>query len=235
MVRSNINKIIFENLSCGYGFEGSKELKPINGLSFTIEPDKIYLLKGGNGLGKSTLLKALLHEIPDSTGTVTISSDGFEEVRRLTINELENIIKPVFYMPQKVQTIFPERTYVDTVLHTWARIGTRYASRDQAKALFTDLGATERVEELRWRQCDALSGGQAQYIALILAFLSDTEFLLLDEPTAAVSKENKQGFVDLINKLKGNGEHRFILIASHDPVLDSLADEVIDLDKLPRR
>ena len=235
MPKLAIKEIRFSALSCGYGFEGARELKPVHNCSFTVEPNKINLIKGDNGRGKSTLIKALLGEVPDLSGTVEIHKTGsVNDHEEVALAGFGNKIKPVFYLPQRVQGLFPVRTCVNTVINHWAKLGRRVKNEDGFNKLYADLSVDsldvkEFVAYISWRHCEFLSGGEAQILAIILGHLSEAAFIMMDEPTAAVSADNKPVIKELIKKYKRSDEPKFIFIATHDTALDDLGDLTISL------
>jgi ATP-binding cassette subfamily C protein CydD len=73
----------------------------------------------------------------------------------------------------------------------------------------------------------SISGGEAQRVALALAFLSDARFVLVDEPTAHLDAVTEAALIEpLARLLRG----RTALVASHSDAVLGLADRVIDLD-----
>lgn len=224
-----ITKLELEDLEFGYGIEGQEENTPIKYLSYTLEAGNIYLLQGDNGSGKSTILKGLINNVPFPRGTVHVSLNVFEERRSIGIQQLEGYVKPAFYMPQRVQEIFPARTCVDTVLSFWATLGGKYQTKVQRQALYEQLELVPLINLTRWRHCEALSGGQAQFIALTLMFLRNSKFVLLDEPTASISEEKKAQVKKLITLYKSINSDVIILVATHDDVLKEIADDTIKL------
>lgn len=236
MPNLSINKIQFSNLSCGYGFEGARELKPVQNCSFNVEPNKINLIKGDNGRGKSTLLKALLGEVPDLGGKVEIHKTGLvRDHEEVALAGFSDKIKPVFYLPQRVQGLFPVRTSVHTVINHWAKLGRKIKNnKNGLDKLYGDLSVPnlnveQFVAEISWRHCEFLSGGEAQILAVILGHVSEATFIMMDEPTAAVSVDNKPVIKELIKKFKSSGDGKFIFIATHDTALDDLGDLTINL------
>lgn len=74
-----------------------------------------------------------------------------------------------------------------------------------------------------------LSGGEAQRVALAKAILKDSPVILADEPTAALDSENSEEVMKLLLSMKN--ENRIIIIATHNPVIWEMADEVVELSK----
>ena len=74
-----------------------------------------------------------------------------------------------------------------------------------------------------------LSGGEAQRVALAKAILKDSPVILADEPTAALDSENSEEVMKLLLSMKN--ENRIIIIATHNPVIWEMADEVVELSR----
>lgn len=230
MVRPTITKVDFVDLRCGYGFEGTDEIMPIRNLNFSVAPGNIYLVQGDNGSGKSTLLKALISEVPKLEGTARIHWDGIEDIQPIPISQFPDQVTPIFYMPQRIQGLFPVRTCVGTVLEYWAMLGGKYLSKQERQSLFDELKVSPLIDTVKWRHCEFLSGGQAQLLALILMFLSNSNLALLDEPSSAVSSNNKPIVKDFITKYANhNDEKKTILVATHDKVMNDISNNVVQL------
>ena len=74
-----------------------------------------------------------------------------------------------------------------------------------------------------------LSGGEAQRVALAKAILKDSPVILADEPTAALDSENSEEVMKLLLSMKN--ENRIIIIATHNPAIWKMADEVVELSR----
>lgn len=220
-----IVKLTFKNVTCSYGFEGKKSINPVENRNFVLEKGRIYLLKGDNMTGKSTLLKALIGDKTIAfSGEVKIDEDEVEGEKTYDVKTLREHIKNIFYMPQRVHGIFPEKTLVNTVLDTWARLGKKYKDAGKRKQLYQELDVSKLIEETQWIQCESLSGGQSQMIALVLGILSNSKLVLLDEPTSAVSLKNKEKVINIIKKFieTEGGDGRIVIVATHDAELDNI-------------
>ncbi|MVX59375.1 ATP-binding cassette domain-containing protein [Streptococcus danieliae] len=75
-----------------------------------------------------------------------------------------------------------------------------------------------------------LSGGEAQRVALAKLILKDPPFILADEPTASIDPMTSQLIMEILLSLRA--PNRLIVIATHNPVVWELADEVITMDSL---
>ena len=71
-----------------------------------------------------------------------------------------------------------------------------------------------------------ISGGEKQKIAIIRQLLKNPDVMMFDEPTSALDSQSKQAFIEILKERKGR---HITVIATHDPVLISACDEVIEI------
>jgi manganese/iron transport system ATP-binding protein/manganese/zinc/iron transport system ATP- binding protein len=182
-----------EDLSGGY-VAGQDRL---SGVTFALEPGTIAAVLGPNGGGKTTLLRALLGELPVRRGTVDLAA------------------RPA-YVAQAghVRLDFPVSA-LDVVLmgayartRPWRRISRadRHAARDALERVALQDRAGDRF--------GALSGGQRQRVLIARALLQDAPALLLDEPLSGVDAVSAARIEAVFGELKGEG--RALLVATHD-------------------
>ncbi len=158
------------DLRAGYG-----RVPVLLGVSFTLQPGEIVGILGHNGMGKTTLMKALVGLLPATGGQVVLGGDN---VTGLPVHR--RVRRRVGYVPQGRQ-IFGKLTVREN-LQLAARVA-GYApddAVDEAVSEFPILG------ELLDRKGGALSGGQQQVLALARALCGKPSLLLLDEPTEGI-------------------------------------------------
>jgi ABC-type Mn2+/Zn2+ transport system ATPase subunit len=181
-----------EGLSGGYA-AGHEAL---SGVSFSAGPGEVVALLGPNGGGKSTLLRALVGDLPFREGTVEVA--------------------PCAYVPQldRTRLDFPVSALDVALMGAYARTPWwRRLSGDDRRAA---LAALDRVD-LADRADDsfgALSGGQRQRVLLARALVQDAPLLLLDEPLSGVDATSAVKIEALLGELRDEG--RTVLMASHD-------------------
>ena len=71
-----------------------------------------------------------------------------------------------------------------------------------------------------------ISGGEKQKIAIIRQLLKTPDMMMFDEPTSALDSQSKQAFIEILKERK---RQHITVIATHDPVLISACDEVIEI------
>ncbi len=224
-----LRSLEIRELHCSYGFEGERELAPFPPQTFTLQPGEITTVEGDNGSGKTSLLRTILGQVPQADGMVKITRDDGSAT--LDVRHLFDAGIRIFYIPQRVYNLFPVENCVETAARTWGNIGGRYRSADQRQALYKELGLARFIDLIRYRRCENLTGGESQVFAIVLGFLCRPDLILLDEPTAALSQQNKPKVRELIRKLvkPSDGFHVFSLVVTHDKELSEEAAQHVKL------
>jgi urea transport system ATP-binding protein len=157
-----------DNLNVGYGQSGV-----IHDLSFKVENEEILAIMGRNGMGKTTLLKALIGILPSKSGSIKLDD---QDITGLLPHE--RVRGGISFVPQG-RMIFPTLTVRENIL-TGARGTIPQGAWDEIYTLFPVL------KEMRHRKGGNLSGGQQQQLAIARALASDPKVLVLDEPTEGI-------------------------------------------------
>lgn len=193
----------------------------LDGLSVALRAGELVALVGGNGTGKSTLLRLLSgHLLPDR-GALSLSGDDVlgalpEELARWGVT-LASGSRPVF----------PDLTVAENLrLATWISEGDRRSRRDAAGA------ALARFPELRGRERAAagtLSGGEQRLVALAASVATRPHVLLVDEVTLGLSPATRARALQMLRATADAGAA--VLVVDHE-VRDvlPLADRVLVLD-----
>jgi molybdate transport system ATP-binding protein len=149
-------------------------------LRFALAPGTTAALLGPNGSGKSTLVDALAGLVPLARGDVMLAGRPLEHTaRRLRLAPQERGLGVMF----QGYCLFKHMSARDNVAYGLRARGVpRARARAEAQAWLERLGVADVAD----RRPDALSGGQAQRIALARAMITRPALLLLDEPLAAL-------------------------------------------------
>lgn len=193
----------------------------LHDISLTLHCGEIVALVGPNGGGKSTLLKAIVGELP-STGRVTFNDN---HGRSMTQPRIGYLMQQLDYDRQAPLTV------ADFLCANQSRwpvfLGTRRARRDAVLRLLEQVEASHLID----KPLGGLSGGELQRVLLAFALDPRPDILLLDEPVSALDKDGKQLFYELVRHLRDRYD-LLTLIVSHDlDVISAFADSVVYLNR----
>lgn len=167
---------------------------------------------GPNGSGKTTTLRMLCGLLTPGSGEGTCL--GYDIIR-----QADAIKRRVGYMTQKF-SLYEDLTIEENLLFM-ARVHGLDRRHARVSEALENLGLLERRKQLAGK----LSGGWKQRLALAATTLHQPDLLLLDEPTAGMSRHDTNTTIDLLKKIKARGMTKVII--EHDMhVVFSLADRI---------
>jgi len=196
------------------------ENMPRHQLDFTLERGQILLIQGRSGIGKTTLLNIIAGFLDADSGELVWQerlAGKKSDAENAANNELD--LRPLPPWDRPVSFLFQQGNFFDhldcdTHLRLAFRPSARISADERAKITHTlqKLG----IDWLENRMPDALSGGQAQRMALAQAILRGHPLILLDEPFSALDSAVRDDAAALITQLASEDGYCF-LIVSHDP------------------
>ena len=193
-----------------------REVRALEGFTLELHAGEVFGLAGPNGAGKSTLISLLLGFLAPSEGTVRIS--GLEPRRFIERNGIG-------YLSELVN--IPPTWRVHETLHRYALLAG--VAPEQLGARCDEVIAMLGLEEHRGKRVRQLSKGNLQRLGLAQALLSESDLIILDEPTHGFDPIWTQRFRDIARELKRPG--RTVVIASHNlDELERVADRVGIID-----
>ena len=176
----------------------------LDALDLTVERGEVFGFLGPNGAGKSTTIRLLLHLIRPTSGRA--------EIMGVPVSDVERAHRHVGYVPGDV-ALWPQLTGAEA-LHLLGSLsgGVDEAYRDElARRLELDVS----------RRIRSYSKGNRQKVALVAAFMTRPDVLLLDEPTAGLDPLKEAEFQEIVREAAARGQTVFL--SSH------LLDEVEDV------
>lgn len=191
----------------------------LSGVSFSLGVGA-HVLLGRNGAGKTTLIRLLAGAATAADGTIRLGEDLLD----LRTRSGRALLRHVGWLPQDFGYP-PHMKVADFVSYAaWLKEvpNARLASRVEAA-----LEAADMIEHAR-RPLSALSGGQLRRAGLAAATVAEPEVLILDEPTAGLDPEQRDGFHGLIRELR---KTKVVVIATHLlEDVEALAEHVVVID-----
>ncbi len=188
-------------------YEG--QARVLDQVNLTLKKGDFLYVVGGTGAGKSSLLRMLATEELPTHGSISLF--GYD-VANASASTLRAIRQSIGHVPQNIRLI-PDLSVFDNVALSLSLAGRRaLASPNRAKIseLLERLGLADKREKL----AGALSGGEAQRVAVARALARAPELVLADEPTGAQDRDFTWSLMDLF--LKANMGGATVLVATHD-------------------
>ena len=194
-------------LSKSYG-----AIRAVDGVSFDVMPGEIFGVIGPNGSGKTTMFNSVLGQIKPDTGTIELHGN---DITRLSPLELSRCgVGRTF---QSLQ-VFGKMTVRDNLLvaaqeHRGTMAGRLFAPPDnglgpRADELLDMFG----IRNVADRRAGSLSYGQQKLVDIAMAFMSDPDLVLLDEPCAGVNPRLIASIGTLLENLNRARRRSFIVI-----------------------
>jgi urea transport system ATP-binding protein len=190
----------------------------VNEVSFAAAQNETIALMGRNGMGKSTLFKALMGVLPTRGGTIRLAQSeltGLPSHRRVQ--------QGLAYVPQG-RMIFPALTVLENI-----QTGLEKNRSNQVPNELFELFPV--LFEMRHRKGGNLSGGQQQQLAIARALATNPRVLLLDEPTEGIQPSIIKDIANALNEIR---KLRQITLIVSEQVLSfalAVADRILVLER----
>ncbi len=211
-------------LEAGYGSAKTHGYAQVLfGVSLSIAAGEVVSLMGRNGMGKTTLIKAVMGLLPVRAGTVRV------EGRKLTGAAPYRVAQAGLGLVPEGRQVFPTLSVEENLIATAAnRNGNgngkpRFALRD-VYAFFP------RLQERRGNFGNQLSGGEQQMLAIGRALMTNPKLLILDEATEGLAPLIRADIWAALHRLRAEGQS-ILVIDKHLDALLKLADRHIVIEK----
>ena len=204
-----------QNLVGGYG---SGDI--LQGVTLEIWPGEIVATIGRNGVGKSTLMKAIIGLLPIRRGSIYLRG---ESITRLRADQRAKL--GIGYVPQG-REIFPELTVEENLMMGETINGAKSALRyDLVYEYFPVL------RERRRQVAGTFSGGQQQMLAIGRALVGAPTLLLLDEPSLGIQPNIIQEIGEALVRLNGEEKIAILLVEQNMRLIEHVAVRAYAMDK----
>jgi len=192
-------------------------VQALQNVALSVAEGSIHCIIGPNGAGKSTLVNVMTGRLRPDHGKVTFDGRSLIDVKPFDINQLG--IARVFQTP----AIFPDMSLLDNVtiaalakrdgkfaLNLWQQRKGMSEVVDRAEARLADVGLREQaLSEARH-----LSRGDKRRLELAICLASEPRLLLLDEPTAGMSRHETESTIELLKSISATGITKVVI--EHD-------------------
>lgn len=211
-----------ENLIKTFG-SGHTEVRAVDDVSIEIARGELVLIMGPSGSGKTTLISMLGGLLRPTDGQVWI--DG-NHLNALTESRLPRVrARSIGFVFQAFNLL--EALTVDENILFPARLlpGSMASAKERADALIDRLNLTHRRHALP----RTLSGGEKQRVAIARALINAPPVILADEPTGNLDSANGQEVLMILHDI-ARDEGRAVILVTHDPRVEEVADRILWLE-----
>jgi putative ABC transport system ATP-binding protein len=202
---------------------GNQKYHALKNINLDIYRGDIQLLMGPSGSGKTTLLSILGGILTPTEGSVCLAGQDLTKMSRSQLAKFR--LKNIGFIFQEFN-LFPALTAVENVEVALKLKGFKGTSiRKEALFLLDQVGLLEKAKNLP----RDLSGGQKQRVAIARALAGNPQFIMADEPTAALDSQSGHAVISLLRQL-AKEHNRTVLMVTHDPRIVDVADRVTHLE-----
>jgi branched-chain amino acid transport system ATP-binding protein len=205
-----------DNVHAGYN-----RIPVLSGINFTVAEHEVVGVLGHNGMGKTTLLKTLIGQIPLTRGKIRF--DGAEIGNK---SSFRRVRAGLGYVPQG-RAIFPDLT-----VHENLRMGfIEDGIHSEDNTVKDVLARFPRLDPIIDRLGGALSGGEQQILALARCLCGRPKLLLLDEPTEGIQPSIVEEILEILIGLHRYQGLAIIVVEQSLDFIRQLSDRVLLIEK----
>ena len=214
-----MSNLIFDSVIKIFG-EGSSKYVALENINFEAESGQLILVVGPSGSGKTTFLTIAGGLQTPTNGDVkindsTINSLSKKQQTKLRLEKIGFVLQSYNLVP--FLTVEEQFKFVD-------KLKKQNLTEPKMHELLSDLGLLELLKKYP----NQLSGGQKQRVAIARALYTDPDYILADEPTAALDTDRSMKVIELLRDL-AHKRNKIIIVVTHDLRLKDMADKVYQI------
>lgn len=218
----NIPVLVGEHLVKTFG-SGRTEVRAVDDVSIEILRGELVLIMGPSGSGKTTLISMLGGLLHPTSGRVVIDGDVITE---LSESKLPRVRAHKIGFVFQAFNLLEALTVEENILFPARLVKEGMAvAKERGDALMERL----RINDRRHALPRTLSGGEKQRVAIARALINAPPVILADEPTGNLDSANGQEVMMILHDI-ARDEGRAIILVSHDPRVEDVADRILWLE-----
>ncbi|HET7539244.1 MAG TPA: urea ABC transporter ATP-binding protein UrtD [Polyangiaceae bacterium] len=193
----------------GVSFDG---FKAVDDLNFLVDRNELRVVIGPNGAGKTTLLDLICGKTKATTGTIMFKT------RDLTQMKEHDIVRAGVGRKFQTPSIYENLTVSENLEVSFPRGRTAFGALffrrtedvvERVKKVAEEVLLSDKLEQ----QAALLSHGQKQWLEIGMLLMQDPELLMLDEPVAGMTVNEREQTAELLNRISKN---RSVIVIEHD-------------------
>ena len=205
-----------ENLCAGWG-----ETQVLSDVSLVLPAGESLSILGRNGVGKSTLLAAIMGRATYRSGAIRLNAKGIER-----LSTYERAARGLGYVPQE-REIFPSLSVRENLL-----VAARPSARgERTWTLERVLDLFPRLGERLGNGGQQLSGGEQQMLSIGRALMGNPDVILLDEPMEGLAPVIVEQLLAALTRIRGETKLAVLLVEQHVDLALEFSDRVVVMDR----
>ena len=180
-----------DGLVSGYG-----SVQILNGANMKVDAQSIVALLGGNGTGKSTILKACSGLIRSWSGSINFDGEDIHN------NPPHKIVERGLVQVTQGKDVFPAMSVIENLRLGGFVLSSKQKLKDNLEKVFDYF---TRLNERKNQLAATLSGGELQMLCIGRGLMSNPKMIMLDEPSAALAPQIVLDIFKNINRIRKDG------------------------------
>ncbi|NUU96195.1 hypothetical protein XO10_07965 [Marinitoga sp. 1135] len=194
-----------------FGYNGKNKI--FENLDFKFSGPGLYLIRGKSGIGKSTLIKILLKFFEPEYGNILINGKNIKEV------------SPE-YLKRNIKVLMQDSYHIRGTIKENIDFGRNHEEEKiketMRKTGLEDLDVNYTIDF----NGENISGGQLKRVLIGRTIIDDSQIVIFDEPFVNIDNKNKELIIEILEKIK---EKKMCIVITHDHILDTKADKILEL------
>jgi branched-chain amino acid transport system ATP-binding protein len=214
-VRPGFDVLDVRGLRAGYG-----RVPILQGIDLTLAESEAVGILGHNGMGKTTLVKALIGILRPTAGRIVFQGQDITAAA-----PFERVRRGLGYVPQG-REIFPGLSVLDNL-----RMGIAGGGRSEPDVLDSIFQRFPLLRSMRERLGGALSGGEQQILAIARCLCGEPRLILMDEPTEGIQPSIIDLIQDTLIELRQTRRQSLIVVEQNLDFIAGLCERVLTINR----
>lgn len=225
---TNIPAIEIRNLDVVYNENTTNEIVALRNFSLKVEKGEILVITGGNGTGKSTLLKAIAGTVPIKSGQILVEGEDITKWSAIKRAKIMGFVHQDTMLGTCPNLTINENFQLTDADKWWLPTPYPLSLTETQRSNIKETGLP--LEARGDTKISMLSGGQRQAISICLSFEVKKPMLLLDEFTSALDNNTSAIMIKYVQNQVHEKNVTVLMVAHNVEILSSLTAKFINLN-----